>query len=101
LTAVKLNVPPEVDTSAKIRVHRSVGAETEAEACFLKAREIACRQQARSLELRVVMSWSRLRQQQGTQKDAHQLLREIYTWFTERFETADRQERKALLAELS
>ncbi len=73
----------------------------EAEACFLKAIEIARRQQAKSLELRATMSLARLWRQQGKQKDAHQMLAEIYGWFTEGFDTADLQEAKALLEELS
>ena len=74
--------------------------EAEAEACFLKAIEIARRQQAKSLELRAVMSLSRLWQQQGKKREAHELLAEIYNWFTEGFDTRDLQEAKALLAEL-
>jgi predicted ATPase len=74
--------------------------EQEAEACFLKAIEIAQRQQAKSLELRAVMSLSRLWQQQGKKAEARQLLAEIYSWFTEGFDTKDLQEAKALLAEL-
>ncbi len=38
---------------------------SEAEACFLKAIEIARKQQAKSLELRAAMSLARLWQQQG------------------------------------
>jgi predicted ATPase len=72
-----------------------------AEACFLKAIEVARHQQAKSLELRAVMSLSRLRQQQGKRQEAHQLLSEIYHWFTEGFDTRDLQEAKALLAELA
>jgi predicted ATPase len=72
----------------------------EAEECFQKALDTARRQQAKSLELRVAMSLSRLRQQQGKQEEAHQLLSEIYDWFTEGFDTADLQEAKALLTEL-
>ncbi|MBI3799046.1 MAG: AAA family ATPase [Deltaproteobacteria bacterium] len=74
--------------------------EAEAEHCFLKAIKIARKQQAKSLELRAVMSLARLWQQQGKQKDAHQMLAEIYGWFTEGFDTADLQEAKALLQEL-
>jgi predicted ATPase len=73
----------------------------EAEACFLKAIAIARQQQARSLELRAVMSLSRLWQQQGKQAEAHHPLAEIYGWFTEGFDTKDLQEAKALLEELS
>ena len=79
----------------------STQAEAEAEACFLKAIEIAQRQQAKSLELRAVMSLSRLWQQQGKKDEARQMLAEIYGWFTEGFDTADLQEARALLEELS
>jgi len=79
----------------------STQAEAEAEACFLKAIAIARRQQAKSLELRAVTSLARLRQQQGKKKEAHQMLSEIYGWFTEGFETKDLQDAKALLAELT
>jgi predicted ATPase len=75
--------------------------DTEAEACFLKAIEIAQRQQAKSLELRATMSLARLWQQQGKKKEAHEMLAEIYDWFTEGFDTKDLQDAKALLKELA
>jgi predicted ATPase len=76
-------------------------AEADAEACFHKAIDIAHRQSAKSWKLRAVMSLSRLWQQQGKRKEAHELLSEIYGWFTEGFDTKDLQEAKALLDELS
>jgi predicted ATPase len=75
--------------------------EEAAEECFQKAIETARKQQAKSLELRAVMSLARLWQRQGKQKDAHQMLSEIYGWFTEGFDTKDLQEAKALLEELA
>ena len=39
--------------------------------------------------------------QQSKQKEAHQMLAEIYGWFTEGFDTKDLQEAKALLEELT
>jgi predicted ATPase len=72
----------------------------EAEACFHKAIEIARKQQAKSLELRAVMSLARLWQSQGKQAEARQMLAEIYGWFTEGFDTKDLQEAQALLDEL-
>ncbi|MBI3798252.1 MAG: hypothetical protein HY268_14975, partial [Deltaproteobacteria bacterium] len=48
----------------------STHAEAEAEACFHKAIEIARHQSAKSLELRAVMSLSRLWQQQGKPQEA-------------------------------
>jgi len=89
--------------------------ESEAEACFLRAIEIAQKQQAKSLELRAVMSLVRLRQHQTqnqetciTQHDsrtaldeAHKMLSEVYNWFTEGFDTKDLLEAKALLDELT
>ena len=73
----------------------------ETEACFQRAIEIARRQRAKSLELRAVMSLSRLWQSQGKRKEAHSMLAEIYGWFTEGFDTKDLQEAKALLEELT
>ena len=75
--------------------------EEDAEACFLKAIEIARQQEAKSLELRAVMSLARLWQRHGNKTEAHALLAEIYNWFTEGFDTKDLQEAKALLGELS
>jgi len=75
-------------------------AEQEAEGYFLKAIDIARKQQAKSWELRTVMSLSRLWQQQGKKDEARRTLAEIYNWFTEGFDTKDLQEAKALLEEL-
>jgi predicted ATPase len=73
---------------------------TEAETCFRQALDVARRQQAKSLELRVVMSLSRLWKQEGKRTEARQMLTEIYDWFTEGFDTPDLQEAKALLEAL-
>ena len=72
----------------------------EAEACFFKAIEVARRQEAKSLELRAVMSLGRLWQQKGKTAEAHGMLSAIYDWFTEGFDTKDLQEAKSLLAAL-
>jgi len=69
--------------------------------CFQEALAIARRQQAKSWELRAAMSLARLWQRQGTCGEARELLAPIYGWFTEDFDTADLQEAKALLEELS
>jgi predicted ATPase len=73
----------------------------EAEACFHRAIEIAHQQQARSLELRAALSLARLWQQQDRIAEAQALLAPIYYWFTEGFDTADLQEARALLDELT
>jgi predicted ATPase len=73
----------------------------QAETCFQHALRIARRQQARSWELRAAVSLSRLWQQQGKRDEARELLVPIYSWFTEGFDTADLQEARALLEELS
>ena len=94
----------------------------EAEECFRKAIDIARKQQAKSLELRAMMSFVRLRQQQvrghatrNTQHgsdprqhdsrtkldEAHTMLSEVYNWFTEGFDTKDLQEAKTLLEQLT
>lgn len=70
--------------------------QTEAEGCFQKAMVVARRQQAKSLELRAVMSLTRLRRQQGRQAQVTPWLAEILGWFTEGFETLDLQEATTL-----
>jgi len=62
---------------------------SEAETCFSKAIDVTRRQSAKSLELRAVMSLSRLWQKQGKTDEAQRMLAEIYGWFTEGFDTAD------------
>jgi predicted ATPase len=90
-------------------------AHSSPEECFQKAIDIAQKQQAKSLELRTMMSLVRLRQQQVTQQgsrtthhetraklaEAHTMLSEIYNWFIEGFDTRDLQEAKTLIEELS
>jgi predicted ATPase len=77
------------------------GGSSEAEICFHLAIEIARRQSAKSLELRAVMSLSRLLQKQGKKDEARRMLAEIYGWFTEGFDTADLKDAKIILEELS
>ena len=76
-------------------------SQAEAETWLQRALDVARRQQAKSLELRAAMSLARLWQRQGKRGEARELLAPIYDWFTEGFDTADLQEAKALLDELS
>jgi predicted ATPase len=78
---------------------QAVPETAQVEACFQRALTIACRQQAKSWELRAATSLSQLRQQEKRAK-AHTLLAEVYDWFTERFDTADVREARRLLADL-
>jgi predicted ATPase len=80
---------------------RSADAEAEAVTCFHQALTIARQQHAKSLELRAAISLSRLWQRRDKRSEARQLLAEVFAWFTEGFETADLQEAKTLLEELT
>jgi predicted ATPase/DNA-binding SARP family transcriptional activator len=73
------------------------GDEDKAEASFLKAIEIARRQSAKSWELRATISLARQWHNQGRVEDARQVLGEIYSWFTEGFDSPDLRETKMLL----
>ena len=73
----------------------------KAEAYFERALEIARTQQARSWELRAATSLARLWRDQGKRAEAHDLLRPVYGWFTEGFDTADLKEAHALLGEVA
>ena len=75
--------------------------ESEAEACFQHAIEIAQQQAAKSWELRAAISLARLWQQQGKRTEARDLLALVYEWFTEGFDTADLKDAKSLLDQLS
>jgi len=74
--------------------------QAEAEICLQRALDVARHQEAKSLELRAVMSLSRLWQSQGKRQYAYDLLAPVYDWFTEGFDTADLQEAKMLLSAL-
>jgi DNA-binding SARP family transcriptional activator/predicted ATPase len=77
------------------------GNETQAEACFQRALDVARQQGAKSWQLRAVMSLSRLWQTLGKQEQARHLLAETYGWFTEGFDGPDFRDAKSLLEELS
>ena len=70
--------------------------------CYGSApRDVTALYEAGMREMRTMMSWSRLVLQQGKREDARRMLAEVYGWFTEGFGTADLQEAKVLLDELS
>jgi predicted ATPase len=90
-------------------VHRTAGEialsspepdAAKAEAYFERALAVAREQQAKSWELRAVMSMARLWRDQGKRQQAHDLLAPVYGWFTEGFDTLDLKQAKALLEEL-
>lgn len=85
----------------ELLLRQPAAPEKEAEGCFQQAIAVARRQEARSWELRAVMSLGRFRQRQGKKDDARRMLAEIYGWFTEGFDTRDLREAKALLEELA
>jgi hypothetical protein len=76
------------------------GAAKEAAECFRNALEIARRQSAKSWELRATTSLARLLRDTGRRDEARTMLAEIYSWFTEGFDTADLKDAKQLLNEL-
>jgi class 3 adenylate cyclase/predicted ATPase len=85
----------------ELLLRQAVPDVAQAEACFQEAYTLAYHQQAKSWELRAAMSLSRLWQSQGKRAEAYALLAPIYGWFTEGFDTADLQDARVLLEELS
>jgi hypothetical protein len=71
-----------------------------AEADFRDAIALAQKMQAKSFELRATTCLGRLLASQGRREEARAMLSEIYTWFTEGFDTADLKDAKELLEEL-
>ncbi|MGQ0578323.1 MAG: hypothetical protein ACT4PQ_05355, partial [Betaproteobacteria bacterium] len=68
-----------------------------AERNYLASLDWAREQQAKSWELRTSTSLARLWQGQGKRREALDLLKPVYGWFTEGFDTKDLKEAKALL----
>jgi len=87
--------------TGQLLLARSAAHHTEAETCFRRALDVARHQQAKSWELRAAMSLSRLWQLQGKHTAARRLLAEVYSWFTEGFDTTDLREAAALLEALA
>jgi hypothetical protein len=71
--------------------------QAEAEDFLRQAVESARIRQAKSIELRAVISLSRLLQNQGRKEEARQMLSEICGWFTEGGDTMDLKIARALL----
>ena len=83
----------------KGQIHLAISgsATDDAKDCFLKSLEIARRQDAKSWELRTATSCAHLLIANEDSASAHQLLRPIYDWFTEGFDTLDLKNAKSLL----
>jgi predicted ATPase len=74
--------------------------ERDAERQFRLAIDVSRTQEAKMFELRASTSLARSLHRQGRSAEARQMLKAIYGWFTEGFDTGDLLEAKALLAEL-
>lgn len=72
----------------------------QAESYFQEALAIARQQDAKSWELRATLSLSELWHTQNRGEDAYNLLKPIYTWFSEGLDTNDLVRAKNLLKEL-
>jgi DNA-binding SARP family transcriptional activator len=76
----------------------AIEADTEeAGKYFQAALEVARQQEARSLELSAAASLGRLWHRRGETDSAVRMLRDVYTWFTEGFDTPALQEAQRLL----
>ena len=75
--------------------------EEEIEKCFNTAIDMARRQNAKVLELRATVDFCRFLIKQNKAKEAKDLLKKIYDFFTEGLDTPNMQEAKQLLDELS
>ena len=78
-----------------------LGKRGEAETAFRAAIEIARRQRAKSWELRAAVRLGRLWQRQGKHDEALRLVKGVYDWFTEGYETADLRDARAAVDEMS
>ena len=77
------------------------GRREPAEADLRTALTLARRMGAKALELRAATCLARVLRDTGQRDEARTMLAEIYSWFTEGFDTADLKEAKQLLDELA
>ena len=73
----------------------------EAEPDFIKALAVARSQRAKAWELRSATGYGQLLKELGRASEARDLLKPVYDWFTEGFDTKDLKEARTLLAVLS
>jgi predicted ATPase len=89
---------PESEQERVVEAARRIQA--EAEDFFRQAIESARLRQAKSIELRAVISLSRLLQNQGRKEEARQMLSGICGWFKEGGDTMNLRTARALLSDL-
>jgi class 3 adenylate cyclase/tetratricopeptide (TPR) repeat protein len=96
-----LDLPLLYVTKGQLLLMKSPSGLRKAKQFFSKAIEIARDQSAKSDELAATIQIAKLLVRSRHREQARALLRKIYNWFTEGFDTADLKEAKALLEELS
>jgi class 3 adenylate cyclase/tetratricopeptide (TPR) repeat protein len=85
----------------KAELLAGTGSDSDALEWFRKAIDSARPFDQRATELSATTGLARLLAKQGKREDAQAMLSEIYSWFTEGFDTPDLKDAKALLDELS
>ncbi len=71
------------------------------EECFNKALVLSREQAAKTFELRSARNLAQIWQKQGRAEEARDLLKGVYNWFSEGFDSVDLCETKILLEELN
>lgn len=77
------------------------GDEVGAEKSLKKAIDLAREMDGKSWELRATLDLAHLWKRQGKKEESRQLVKEIYSWFTEGFDTPEMQEASRLYEEIS
>lgn len=81
-------------------LYQMQGKEKAAEASLKKALELARERNARLWELRAALDLARLWRKWGKSEEGRQMVKEIYSWFTEGFDTPDLREARELIGDL-
>jgi class 3 adenylate cyclase/tetratricopeptide (TPR) repeat protein len=84
----------------ELRIRNNPGIKKHAQRDFREAIELAQSMGAKSLELRSTTSLARLLASEGSSDEARAILADVYSWFTEGFDTADLKEARDLLDKL-
>jgi len=92
--------PELLRLDGEIRSHSGTWNNSTSERCFREAKKLAAKEETKLWELRSATSLAKSLRNSDRIDEAHVMLAEIYSWFTEGFGTPDLKDAKALLDEL-
>ena len=90
-------LPEILRLEGEVLLHENKDSASRACECFMRAADLAKKQNAKSLELRAAFSLAQLHESRGDPSAARETLAPVFEWFDEGLETHDLQQAKQFL----